>query len=80
MMDYITDTVEGNKLLEAVADIAYIAGQRGFFSGDSRQDIAEFIRWANEFETLNEETDWDETDYEDAIEAFTENKLRIRLV
>lgn len=78
-MDYITDTVEGNKLLEAVADIAYIAGQRGFFSGDSRQDIAEFIRWANEFETLNEETDWDENDYQEAIEAFADHKLRIGL-
>ena len=79
MIDYIIETVEGNKLLEAVADIAYIAGQRGFFSGDSREDIAEFIRWANEFEAINEETDWDETDYQQAIEAFTENKLRIGL-
>lgn len=74
-----SDTVEANKLLEAVADIAYIAGQRGFFSGDSREDIAEFIKWANEFESLNEETDWDEVDYEDAIEAFTDNKLRVSL-
>lgn len=78
-MDYIIETVEGNKLLEALADIAYIAGQRGFFSGDSREDIAEFISWAKEFEALNEDTDWDETDYQQAIEAFMDNKLRIGL-
>jgi hypothetical protein len=70
-------TVEGNKLLEALADIAYLAGQKGFFSGDSRQDIAEFISWAKEFETMHDETNWDEVDYHDAIEAFTLNKLRI---
>ncbi len=70
-------TVEGNKLLEALADIAYLAGQKGFFSGDSRQDIAEFISWAREFETMHDETNWDEVDYHDAIEAFTLNKLRI---
>lgn len=74
-----SDTVEGTKLLEAVADIAYIAGQRGFFSGDSREDIAEFIRWAREFEAIHEETDWDETDYQDALEVFTDNKLRFDL-
>jgi hypothetical protein len=80
MLDYITETVEGNKLLETLADIAYMAGQRGFFSGDSREDIAEFISWAKEFEALNEDTDWDETDYQLAIEAFMDNKLRIGLV
>ncbi|SFQ72594.1 hypothetical protein [Flavobacterium akiainvivens] len=70
-------TVEGNKLLEALADIAYLAGQKGFFSGDSREDIAAFISWAKEFETMHDETNWDEVDYHDAIEAFTFNKLRI---
>jgi hypothetical protein len=72
-------TVEGTKLLEALADIAYLAGQKGFFSGDSREDIAEFIGWAKEFEAVHEDTNWDDIDYHDAIEAFTLNKLRIDL-
>lgn len=72
-------TVDGSKLLEALADIAYLAGQKGFFSGDSREDIAEFISWAREFETVHEDTNWDEVDYYDTLEAFTLNKLRIDL-
>ena len=71
--------IEANKLFEAIADIAFLAGQKGFFSGDSSQDIAEFIRWAQEFETIHEDTNWDEVDYITAMEAFTENKLRIDL-
>lgn len=76
-MNDLPYTIEDNKLLEALADIAYLAGQKGFFSGDSRNDINEFILWAKEFETIHDETDWDEQDYHTAIEAFTLNKLRI---
>jgi len=78
-MDELMNTVEANKLFEAIADIAFIAGQKGFASGDSREDIAEFIRWAHEFETVHEDTNWDEVDYVTAMEAFTQNKLRIDL-
>ena len=74
-----THTVEDYKLFEALADIAFMAGQKGFCSGDSREDIAEFINWAKEFEAMHEDTDWDEVDYHEAIEAFTKNKLRIGL-
>ena len=76
-MNDLPYTIEDNRLLEALADIAYLAGQKGFFSGDSRNDIAEFIIWAKEFEEIHDETDWDEVDYMDTLEAFTLNKLRI---
>lgn len=72
-------TIEEYKLFEAIADIAFMAGQKGFFSGDSRNDIAVFIDWAKEFENVHEDTNWDETDYQEAIEAFTGSKLRIDL-
>lgn len=76
-MNDLPYTIEDNRLFEALADIAYLAGQKGFFSGNSRNDIAEFIVWAKEFEEIHDETDWDEVDYMDTIEAFTLNKLRI---
>ena len=78
-MNDLPYTIEDNKLLEALADIAYLAGQKGFFSGDSRNDINEFITWAKEFEAVHEDTNWDEVDYLTSIEAFTNNKLRIDL-
>jgi len=78
-MNTLQHTVEDFKLFEAIADISFIAGQKGFFSGDSRTDIAEFITWAKEFEDMHEETNWDEIDYQEAVEAFTGHKLRIDL-
>lgn len=65
-----------NLLLEAVADIAYIAGHKKYYSGDSRQDMAAFISWAKEFEKIHHSTDWDQEDYMLAIEAFAESKLK----
>jgi hypothetical protein len=78
-MNQLHHTVEDFKLFEAIADIAFIAGQKGFHSGDSREDIAEIIRWGKEFEAVHEDTDWDEVDYNEAVEAFAANKLRIDL-
>lgn len=68
------------RLLEAVADIAYIAGGRSFYSGDSRKDISDFIEWAVEFEShRNMSTEGVETyhgdDYMTAIEKFALKKL-----
>jgi hypothetical protein len=63
------------KVVETIADIAYIAGANKFFSGDSRLDISEFIRWAQDFENINSSTNWDEKDYISAIEEFTMTKL-----
>lgn len=65
-------------LCEAVADIAFIAGQRGYYSGDSRKDIADFINWAKEFEKINEGVQWgidDGKDYIDAVSDFTALKF-----
>ena len=78
-MNSLQHTVEDVKLFEAIADIAFMAGQKNFASGDSRADIAEFIGWAKEFEAMHEETNWDDEDYVSAIEAFTANKLRIEV-
>lgn len=72
-------TIEDNKLFESIADIAFIAGQKGFFSGDSRADIDQFISWAKEFEAMHDETNWDEVDYKDCVEAFALAKLKIEL-
>lgn len=61
-----------NKLLETIADIAYHFGQKGYYSGDSRADNANFIWWAKEFENSHKDTDWDNVDYMLTIEAYTD--------
>lgn len=63
------------KVLEAVADIAYTAGGMAYFSGDSRQDVSQFILWAQQFEQEHRTTDWDEVDYLTEIEKFTISKI-----
>jgi hypothetical protein len=63
------------KLLEATADIAYIAGVKGYYSGNSRADINNFIYWAEQFEKQNKKTDWDSESYIKAIEDFVESKF-----
>jgi hypothetical protein len=65
-------------MLETLADIAYIAGDMKYFSGDSRADINCFIYWANEFEKKNMKTNWDEVDYILAIEAFASAKIKMQ--
>jgi hypothetical protein len=60
-------------LCEAVADIAYIAGTKKHYSGDSRKDISDFIKWATEFEEINKGVRWGEDEgKEDYIEAITD--------
>jgi len=68
-----------NKLLETIADIAYLAGTKGYYSGDSRADINDFIWWAKEFEKLHRHTDWNEKNYMLEIEAYVELKLPLIL-
>lgn len=63
------------KLFEAIADIAYQAGQMGFYSGDSRADMSDIIVWAREFEQFHRHTDWDQTDYMLAIETFARDRF-----
>lgn len=61
------------KLLETVADIAYIFGEKGYFSGDSRADIQEIIFLAKKFESLNH--DWYTDDYLTQINKFSSLKI-----
>ena len=67
-------------LCEALADIAYIAGSRQYRSENSRQDIGDFIEWANEFEQKWKGKEWgaDDTndDYIDEITKFANEKIQ----
>lgn len=65
------------KLHETIADLAYIAGVNQFYSGDSRVDISDIIRWANEFEVAHKHTDWNEVDYMLEIDYYAERKLNL---
>ena len=38
--------MKNRKLYQTIADIAYLAGQKNIYSGDSRADISAFILWA----------------------------------
>jgi hypothetical protein len=62
------------KLIETVADIAYIFGSQGYFSGDSRADIQEVIFFAKEFEKQN--NDWEKEDYLRLITEYSNSKLQ----
>ena len=68
--------MSNRKILEAVADIAYTAGYKKYSSGDSRQDISDFIWWAEEFEKTHLSTDWGEVDYILTIDEFVRQKLK----
>lgn len=67
--------MQNRKLLETVADIAFIAGSSNYYSGDSRADISTFIWWAEEFEQSHVNTDWHDEDYMLAIEEFTIGRI-----
>lgn len=61
---------------EALVDIAYEAGARGFRPTDnSRDTISMIIAWAGEFTRQNQNTDWGEKEYLDEIYDFTQQKL-----
>lgn len=62
------------KLLETVADLAYLAGAAGYYSGDSRRDTDNIIGWAKEFEALNKGREWD-GEYMEEIESFFKTKI-----
>lgn len=74
-------TRECRELMEAVADIAMVAGGDGYYGGDSRADISNMIMWAVEFEAKRKtdehgETTYDGLNYMEAIEQFTQTKLQ----
>jgi hypothetical protein len=65
------------KASETLADIAYAAGKAGYYSGDSREDIQQFIWWAIEFEKKYSKVKWDngKLDYIEEIEKYIQGKL-----
>lgn len=68
------------KLLETVADIAFIVGWERMDEevfGGSRAMVQQIIAWAKEFERKSVGIDWDEyiCDYIEAIDEFTNEKL-----
>jgi len=69
--------MKNKKLHETIADIAYIAGHRRYYSGDSHMDMSDFIYWATEFEKVNKVTEWGERDYMIEIEEFANKKIDI---
>ncbi|SDL85929.1 hypothetical protein SAMN04488090_2011 [Siphonobacter aquaeclarae] len=67
------------KILETLADISYYAGLEGYYSGDSRADISNFICWAREFEKIHQDTDWDVSNYMLAIEEYANIKITSKI-
>ena len=67
------------KLAEAIADIAYVAGYKKFTTGNSRADINSFIYWAKEFENIHQNTCWEEKDYMEEVEKFAKKRLKKEL-
>jgi len=68
------------RLMQAIAEIAYIAGLNGYATEDSRTAIHNFVSWATEFEThRSEDAAGNETyfgkDYMTAVEEFTLHKI-----
>jgi hypothetical protein len=72
-----TSAEKAYSLLEAVADIAYVAGAQKYYSGDSRTDLANYIRWGKEFESIWKNEVWGdgEADYMTEIEQFAMDKM-----
>lgn len=63
-------------VLEALADIAYIAGENRFYSGDSRQDVQTIIDIAFAFELKYAGTEWGEKlDYIETVTQFAYDEL-----
>lgn len=61
---------------ETVADIAYNCGHSRFrISDNSRENIGRIVSWAKEFNDMHRETDWNEVDYIETIDTFTEAKI-----
>lgn len=68
-----------HRLMETVADIAFIAGEHHYFSGDSREDINMFIYLAKRFEEKFPPSVWEEEqlDYIEEITNFTIDELNL---
>jgi len=73
-------TKDEDRLIEAIAEIAYIAGLNDYATEDSRTAIHNFVAWAAEFETHREEDAagneiYFGKDYMTAVEEFTLRKI-----
>lgn len=66
---------ERDDLNEVIADIAYLAGERKYYSGDSRDDIALFVDLAQKFQAEHKDTEWDNHDYIDTITKYAAQHL-----
>lgn len=72
----ITGKDDLHNYAEALVDIAYEAGTRGFRpTGNSRDTISTIIAWANEFSRKHRDTDWGDKEYLNEIYDFTRRKL-----
>lgn len=68
-----------HSLCEAVADIAYIAAEKGYRTKDGREMISQIIQWAEDFEYIHRNIMWgvnSPLDYIDSIYYFTTFKLK----
>lgn len=76
----LNSTMPNAPILETLADISYAAGAAGYTTGNSREDVQNFIYLANKFEEEFEGYNGDEQeneDYMDEIEKFTTANLRL---
>ena len=74
-MGCFTVTVISDPMLlkEAIADVAFFAGQKGYYTGDSRADISYYIYLAEEFEKRYSDIEWGlDLDYIETMEDFCE--------
>ena len=67
-------------IMEALADLAFIAGRNEYHTGDSRKDVEDLIQWAIEFENLRKDNadgsvEYEGTEYMMAVENFAERKM-----
>jgi hypothetical protein len=87
MLNFIskfTQPEERSLIQETIADIAYLAGRYGYYSGDSRADMQTFTDLAYRFEKKYRGIDWNELvdekhpDYMEAVEAFAIKELNLK--
>ncbi len=76
----LASTPQVRSLLETLADIAHTAGHYGHMTADSREAMSMYIAWAVEFEAAQEAyldgtILYFGTDYMDAVDRFTREKL-----
>lgn len=66
-------------MYEAIVDITLQVSCRKFVSVNSRLLVEHIVEWAKEFERVNKDVEWGittEFDYIDAIEQFTDLKIK----